>query len=88
MRLKKIYEIDALTGEKFNELEQIRIFANSHYVTPGPTLQQAIKQIYIELDQRLKELTTENKLLEAQRLQQRVKFDIENDGRHRQLFGN
>lgn len=75
--IEKIHEIDSLTGEKFNELEQIRVFANSHYVTPGPTLQQAIKQIHIELDQRVKEFTLENKLLEAQRLQQRVKFDIE-----------
>ncbi|WP_032113305.1 excinuclease ABC subunit UvrB, partial [Candidatus Paracaedibacter symbiosus] len=75
--IEKIFEIDSLTGEKFQELEQIRIFANSHYVTPGPTLQQAIKQIQIELDVRLRELTAENKLLEAQRLQQRVKFDVE-----------
>ena len=75
--IEKIYEIDALTGEKFQELEQIRIFANSHYVTPGPTMQQAIKQIQIDLDRRLIEFNTENKLLEAQRLQQRIKFDLE-----------
>lgn len=75
--IEKIYEIDALTGEKFQELEQIRIFANSHYVTPGPTLQQAIKQIQGDLDIRLKEFETDNKLLEAQRLQQRIKFDVE-----------
>lgn len=75
--IEKIYEIDALTGEKFQELEQIRIFANSHYVTPGPTLQQAIKKIQADLDIRLREFETDNKLLEAQRLQQRVKFDLE-----------
>lgn len=75
--IEKIYEIDALTGEKFQELEQIRIFANSHYVTPGPTLQQAIKKIQADLDIRLKEFETDNKLLEAQRLQQRIKFDLE-----------
>jgi excinuclease ABC subunit B len=75
--IEKIYEIDALTGEKFQELEQIRIFANSHYVTPGPTMQQAIKQIQIDLDRRLIEFNAENKLLEAQRLQQRIKFDLE-----------
>lgn len=75
--IEKIYEIDALTGEKFQELEQIRIFANSHYVTPGPTLQQAIKQIQADLDIRLNEFERDNKLLEAQRLQQRIKFDVE-----------
>jgi len=75
--IEAITEMDALTGEKFAQLEQIRIFANSHYVTPGPTMEQAIKKIHIELDQRLKEFQAANKLLEAQRLEQRIKFDVE-----------
>lgn len=75
--IESITEMDALTGEKHAQLEQIRVFANSHYVTPGPTMEQAIKNIHIELDQRLKEFQAQGKLLEAQRLEQRVKFDIE-----------
>lgn len=75
--IESITEMDALTGEKHGSLEQIRVFANSHYVTPGPTIQQAIKHIYVELDNRLKEFNAQNKLLEAQRLEQRIKFDIE-----------
>lgn len=75
--IEKIYEIDSLTGERFHELEHIRVFANSHYVTPGPTMQQAIKNIQAELNIRLKEFNEQNKLLEAQRLEQRVKFDLE-----------
>ncbi|AIK95512.1 excinuclease ABC subunit UvrB [Candidatus Odyssella acanthamoebae] len=75
--IEAITEMDALTGEKFAQLEQIRVFANSHYVTPGPTIEQAIRKIDIELKQRLKEFQDQNKLLEAQRLEQRIKFDIE-----------
>ena len=75
--IEGIIEIDALTGEKHKELPQILIFANSHYVTPGPTLEQAIKKIQIELTQRLEEFRSEGKLLEAQRLEQRITFDIE-----------
>lgn len=75
--IESITEMDTLTGEKYATLEQIRVFANSHYVTPGPTIQQAIKNIHVELDHRLKEFNEQNKLLEAQRLEQRVKFDIE-----------
>ena len=75
--IESITEMDALTGEKYGNLEQIRVFANSHYVTPGPTIQQAIKHIHLELDHRLKEFNGQNKLLEAQRLEQRIKFDIE-----------
>ncbi len=75
--IESITEMDALTGEKYGTLEQIRVFANSHYVTPGPTIQQAIKHIHVELDNRLKEFNAQNKLLEAQRLEQRIKFDIE-----------
>jgi len=75
--VESIQEMDSLTGERYQHLEAIRIFANSHYVTPGPTMQQAIKQIQVELEGRLKEFQQANKLLEAQRLEQRVKFDIE-----------
>jgi excinuclease ABC subunit B len=75
--IETITEIDALTGEKFSALDHIRVFANSHYVTPGPTMQQALKQIQADLVSRLEEFRQQNKLLEAQRLEQRVKFDME-----------
>lgn len=75
--VESIQEMDSLTGERFQSLEAIRIFANSHYVTPGPTLQQAIKHIQSDLTIRLEEFQKTNKLLEAQRLEQRVKFDLE-----------
>lgn len=75
--VESIQEIDSLTGERYQALDSIRIFANSHYVTPGPTLQQAIKQAQADLIIRLEEFQQANKLLEAQRLEQRVKFDIE-----------
>lgn len=75
--VESIQEMDSLTGERYQTLETIRIFANSHYVTPGPTMQQAIKQIHVDLAVRLEEFRQDNKLLEAQRLEQRVKFDVE-----------
>jgi excinuclease ABC subunit B len=75
--VESIHEMDSLTGERYQVLEAIRIFANSHYVTPGPTMQQAIKQIQGDLVIRLEEFRQANKLLEAQRLEQRVKFDVE-----------
>ena len=75
--LEAIHEIDPLTGEKTATLEEVRIFANSHYVTPKPTLQQAIREIKVELKERLAELESQNLLLEAQRLQQRITFDLE-----------
>ncbi len=75
--IESISEIDALTGEKFAQLDEIRVFANSHYVTPGPTIQQAIKKIQAELVVRVAELESLDKLLEAQRLSQRTKFDVE-----------
>ncbi|WP_028031794.1 excinuclease ABC subunit UvrB [Gemmobacter nectariphilus] len=75
--LEAITEFDPLTGAKTDTFEQIRIYANSHYVTPRPTLQQAIKGIKLELHQRLKQLNDEGKLLEAQRLEQRTNFDLE-----------
>ena len=75
--LESIVEFDPLTGAKTDNFRQIRIYANSHYVTPRPTLQQAIKGIKDELFHRLKQLTGEGKLLEAQRLEQRCNFDLE-----------
>ncbi|MCV6593017.1 MAG: excinuclease ABC subunit UvrB, partial [Silicimonas sp.] len=75
--LEGISEFDPLTGEKTDTFEQIRIYANSHYVTPRPTMQQAIKGIKAELKTRLAQLVDEGKLLEAQRLEQRTNFDLE-----------
>jgi excinuclease ABC subunit B len=75
--LESITEFDPLTGAKTDSFKQIRIYANSHYVTPRPTMQQAIKGIKDELFHRLKQLTAEGKLLEAQRLEQRTNFDLE-----------
>ena len=75
--IETITEFDPLTGQKTDELKLVKIYANSHYVTPKPTLQQAIKQIKAELKQRLEELYNTGKLLEAQRLEQRTLFDIE-----------
>ena len=74
--IEEIYEIDALTGKKLNKLDQIKLYANSHYVTPKPTLNQAIKQIKEELKIRLNQFYKENKLLEAQRLEQRTNHDL------------
>ena len=75
--LESITEFDPLTGKKTGTFEQIRIYANSLYVTPRPTIQQAIIKIKEELRQRLDQLVAEGKLLEAQRLEQRCNFDIE-----------
>ncbi|MEZ5751635.1 MAG: excinuclease ABC subunit UvrB [Paracoccaceae bacterium] len=75
--LEGILEFDPLIGKKTDQFDKIRIYANSHYVTPRPTLQQAIKGIKDELFHTLKRLNTEGKLLEAQRLEQRTNFDLE-----------
>lgn len=75
--LESITEIDALTGEKTASLDSVTIYANSHFVTPRPTLQQAIKSIKKEMKERIATLEAENKLLEAQRIGQRTSFDIE-----------
>ncbi len=75
--IENIVEFDPLTGERTNSFEQIRIYANSHYVTPKPTMQQALISIKQELRQRLDQLVNEGKLLEAQRLEQRTNFDLE-----------
>jgi excinuclease ABC subunit B len=75
--IEAISEFDPLTGETVAKLDHIKIYANSHYVTPGPTLKQASDAIRHELTERLKELNAEGKLLEAQRLEQRTNFDLE-----------
>ena len=75
--LESIHEVDPLTGEKVTDLETIRIFANSHYVTPKPTIDQSIQNIKVELKETLAEFEAQGKLLEAQRLQQRITFDLE-----------
>jgi excinuclease ABC subunit B len=75
--LEAITEFDPLTGEKTDTFEKVRIYANSHYVTPKPTMKQAIVGIKKELKMRLDQLVNEGKLLEAQRLEQRCNFDLE-----------
>ncbi len=75
--IEAISEFDPLTGSKGASLEAVRVYANSHYVTPGPTMKQATQAIKFELEERLKELEAEGKLLEHQRLEQRTNFDLE-----------
>ena len=75
--IEGITEFDPLTGAKTDAFELVKIYSNSHYVTPKPTLQQAIKSIKSELVQRLDELNRNGRLLEAQRLEQRTLFDME-----------
>ena len=75
--VENISEFDPLTGEKIRSLDKIKVYANSHYVTPRPTLQQAAQGIKKELLSTLKQLEKENKLLEMQRLEQRTIFDLE-----------
>jgi excinuclease ABC subunit B len=75
--LESIHEFDPLTGEKTAQLESIMIYPNSHYVTPKPTLYQAIGQIKADLKIRLEEFRGQGKLLEAERLEQRTQFDLE-----------
>ncbi len=75
--LERITQFDPLTGEKIEELKSVKVYANSHYVTPGPSMDQAIKTIKAELDQTLKLYEQQGKILEAARLEQRTKFDLE-----------
>ena len=75
--VEEISEFDPLTGKSGVKLNTVRVYANSHYVTPGPTMKQATQAIRFELTERLKELEIEGKLLEAQRLEQRTNFDLE-----------
>jgi excinuclease ABC subunit B len=75
--LESIHEFDPLTGERTATIDRVRIYANSHYVTPRPTLNQAVKGIKEELRLTLDRLLKEGRLLEAQRLEQRTNFDLE-----------
>ena len=75
--IESISETDALTGDVYEKPESIKIYANSHYVTPGPTLHQAINGIKKDLTLRLAEFRNQDKLLEAQRLEEKTKFDLE-----------
>ncbi|MBA2770586.1 MAG: excinuclease ABC subunit UvrB [Sphingomonas sp.] len=75
--IEEIVEFDPLTGKKAASLDSVKVYANSHYVTPGPTLKQAMEAIRHELAERLKELHAEGRLLEAQRIEQRTNFDLE-----------
>ena len=75
--IEAIAEFDPLTGKKTADLQTVKVYANSHYVTPRPTLRQAVNSIKTELKQRLDFLVANGKLLEAQRLEQRTTFDIE-----------
>ena len=75
--IEEITEFDSLTGEKHAKLEAVRIYANSHYITPGPTITQAIKQLKADMKERVAWFESQGKLIEAQRLQQRTQFDIE-----------
>ncbi len=76
-KLEQIEEFDPLTGDKVRELSLVKVYANSHYITPKPTIEQAIINIKKELEVTLKKHRSENKLLEAQRLEERTKFDLE-----------
>lgn len=75
--LEEIREFDPLTGETLSQLDEVTIYANSHYVTPRPTMMQAVQYIKQELKERLKFLEENNMLVEAQRLEQRTMFDLE-----------
>jgi excinuclease ABC subunit B len=76
-KIESIVEFDPLTGSKTNDLNLIKLYANSHYITPRPTIEQAIKEIKKELEITLEKHKSENKLLEAQRLEERTRFDLE-----------
>lgn len=75
--IERITEVDALTGEVLTELDELRIFPAKHFITPKEKQEQALKDIQAELEERLQELKGQEKLLEAQRLEQRVQYDIE-----------
>jgi len=76
-KIEKIVEFDPLTGSKTKDLNLIKLYANSHYITPRPTIEQAMVEIKKELEITLKKHKSENKLLEAQRLEERTRFDLE-----------
>jgi len=76
-KLEKIEEFDPLTGDLVRNLNLVKVYANSHYITPKPTIEQAIINIRKELKITIKKHKEQNKLLEAQRLEERTKFDLE-----------
>ncbi len=76
-KLEKIEEFDPLTGDQVRKLSLVKVYANSHYITPKPTVEQAVINIRKELEITLKKHKSDNKLLEAQRLEERTKFDLE-----------
>ena len=86
--IEEIAEFDPLTGKKGASLDKVRVYANSHYVTPGPTMKQATEAIRFELAERLKELEAEGKLLEAPAARAAHQFRPRDDRRHRQLRGD
>ena len=75
--IEEIKEFDPLTGEFLQNFEEVKIFANSHYITPKPRLEKAIQEIKKDLKDRLEEFDEEKKLLEHQRLKERTNFDLE-----------
>ena len=75
--IETITEIDPLTGHKIVDLPEVTVYPNSHYVTPGPTIQQALNQIKKDLQERILEFEAAGKLVEAQRIRERTTFDIE-----------
>lgn len=75
--IEEIYEFDVLTGKKTRQLDEITVYPANHYVTPRPALSQAMTHIKEDLEIRLQQFKQENKLLEAQRLEQRTRFDLE-----------
>ena len=76
-KLERIEEFDPLTGDQVRDLNLVKVYANSHYITPKPTIEQAVINIRKELEITLKKHKEQNKLLEAQRLEERTKFDLE-----------
>jgi excinuclease ABC subunit B len=76
-QIESIYEFDGLTGHKIRKLQEVKIYANSHYVTPADTIKKVIPQIEFELEQRIRFFKDQNLLIEAQRIEQRVQYDLE-----------
>lgn len=75
--IEKITKIDPLTGEVLAKITEVRVFPSSHYVTPNEKLKDALGKIQIELDERARYFKKNNKLIEAQRIMQRTRFDLE-----------
>ena len=75
--LESIFEVDSLTGEKNAEMDSVTVYPNSHYVTPRPTLLQAMPQIKAEMKAQVEKFRSEGKLIEAQRIEERTQFDLE-----------